>query len=204
MHEHEYNENKELDQLMAYVQDAVTPPPPRSSSIKRELFEWAKMVVWVVVMFYGLRTFVVEGFEIRGHSMENTLENHERVLVAKFIYMFRPIRRGDVIVFRYPIDPTRRFVKRVIGLPGDEIRIKDGIVHVNGQPVDEPYVFENGQSFRFRENRTGEQVPKGHYYVLGDHRNVSSDSRSWGTIPRDDVIGKAVFRFWPLSEVGVL
>ena len=200
----EDNDNNELDQLLDYVQDAVTPPTTRTSSIKREVFEWAKMVVWVVVMFYGLRTFVVEGFEIRGHSMENTLENQERVLVAKFIYMFRPIQRGDVIVFRFPKEPARRFVKRVIGLPGDDVEIKAGVVHVNGEPVDEPYVYENGQSFLFRENLPGERVPAGQYYVLGDHRNVSSDSRSWGFIPRDDVIGKAVFRFWPPSEVGVL
>lgn len=200
----EDNENKELDQLLTYVQDAVIPPPPRSSSIKREVFEWAKMVVWVAVMFYGLRTFVVEGFEIRGHSMENTLENHERVLVAKFIYMFRPIQQGDVIVFRFPNDPTRRFVKRVIGLPGDTVEIKNGIVIVNGEPVDEPYVYENGRDFRFGKNLASKRVPEGHYYVLGDHRNVSSDSRSWKAIPRDAVIGKVVFRFWPPSEVGVL
>jgi len=200
----EDNENKELDQLLTYVQDAVTPPPPRDSSIKREVFEWAKMVVWVVVMFYGLRTFVVEGFEIRGHSMENTLENHERVLVAKFIYMFRPIQRGDVIVFRPPQDPKRRFVKRVIGLPGDRIAIRGGVVNVNSEPVDEPYVYENDRGWRSREDLPSVLVPEGSYYVLGDHRNVSSDSRNWSSIPRDAIIGKVVFRFWPPSEVGVL
>jgi len=200
----EDNENKELDQLLTYVRDAVTPLPPRDSSIKREVFEWVKMVVWVVVMFYGLRTFVVEGFEIRGHSMENTLENHERVLVAKFIYMFRPIQRGDVIVFRSPQDPKRRFVKRVIGLPGDRIAIKGGIVHVNGQPVDEPYVYENDRGLRSREKLLTAVVPERSYYVLGDHRNVSSDSRNWKSVPRDAIIGKVMFRFWPPSEVGVL
>ena len=200
----EENENKELDHLLTYVRDAVTPPPPRNSSIKREMFEWCKMVVWVVVMFYGLRTFVVEGFEIRGHSMENTLENHERVLVAKFIYIFRPIQRGDVIVFRFPQDPKRRFVKRVIGLPGDTVAIKGGVVNVNGEPVDEPYVYENARGLRFRESLPSVLVPEDCYYVLGDHRNVSSDSRGFKPIPRDAVIGKVVLRFWPPSEVGVL
>jgi len=197
-------DKKELDQLLAFVQDSVTPPPPRSFSIKRELFELAKMVVWVVVMFYGLRTFVVEGFEIRGHSMENTLENHERVLVVKFIYMFKPIERGDVVVFRFPIEPKRRFVKRVIGVPGDRVEIRDGIVYVNDQPIDEPYVRISARNPRASENMYPVLVPEDSYYVLGDHRNVSSDSRSWGSVKRSDIVGKAVFRFWPPSEIGVL
>jgi len=201
---HENDEEKEFDQLLAYVQDAVEPPPPPSSSIKRETFELAKMVVWVVVMFYGLRTFVVEGFEIRGHSMESTLDDHERVLVAKFIYMFRPIERGDVVVFRFPNDPKRRFVKRVIGLPGDTVRITQGRVYVNDKLVDEPYVYVSGHRVGGSENLPAVRVPDGHYYMLGDHRNLSSDSRSWGPVPRRDILGRAVFRFWPPSEIGLL
>ncbi len=200
------DENRELNHLFTYVHDAaVTPPPPRSSSIKRDVFELAKMVVWVVVMFYGLRTFVVEGFEIRGHSMENTLENRERVLVLKFVYMFRPIERGDVIVFRFPNDPKRRFVKRVIGLPGDTVKIEKGRVYVNGAPIDEPYVNMGEGNMRASGESLSElTVPEEHFFVLGDHRDVSSDSRSWGAIPRDAIIGEAVLRFWPPSEVGLL
>lgn len=201
------NEREELDQLLTYVQETAGPqPPPPPPTIKREIFELAKMVVWLVALFYGLRTFVVEGFEIRGHSMENTLENNERVLVLKFLYTFSEIERGDVIVFRFPEDPKRRFVKRVIGTPGDTIEMIDGVVYVNGMRIEEPYVYVSSRSRPgASENKDPEVVPEGKYYVLGDHRNVSSDSRSsMGPIPRSAVVGKAVMRFWPLTDMGLL
>ena len=138
--------------------------------------------------------------------MENTLENKERVLVLKFVYTFSEIDRGDVIVFRYPDDPNRRFVKRVIGTPGDTVEMIDGAVYVNGMLIEEPYVYVSSQARPgASENKSPELVPVGHYYVMGDHRNVSSDSRSnMGPIPRNAIIGRAVVRFWPVTDIGLL
>jgi signal peptidase I len=201
------DENRELDQLLIYVQESTAPQPVAPQpTMKREIFELAKMVVWLVVLFYGLRTFVVEGFEIRGHSMEQTLENNERVLVLKFVYTFRDIKQGDVIVFKFPDDPKRRFVKRVIGVPGDTVAMVDGDVFVNGMRIDEPYVHISSLSRTgASQNLKPTKVPKGEYYVLGDHRNVSSDSRSsMGAIPRHFIVGKAVLRFWPPTDMGLL
>jgi signal peptidase I len=129
------------------------------------------------------------------------LEDGERIIVNKFIYRFHPVDRGDVVVFWYPKDPSVSFIKRVIGLPGDTVELRRGSLYVNGSLVEESYL---SRQFRDSDTYPPLQVSKGYYYVLGDHRNSSNDSRSWGEVPEKYIYGKAFFRFWPLSKIGFI
>src|SRR5687767_11217637 len=129
------------------------------------------------------------------------LEDSERIIVNKFVYRFHAIERGDVVVFWYPKDPSVSFIKRVVGVPGDSVELRRGALYVNDRPVDEDYVRP---FFNDDESHSKVMVAKGYYYVLGDHRNSSNDSRSWGEVPEKYIYGKAVFRFWPLSKLGFI
>jgi signal peptidase I len=129
------------------------------------------------------------------------LEDGERIIVNKFLYRFSPVDRGDVVVFWYPKDPSVSFIKRVIGLPGDTVELRRGSLFVNGSLVEESYL---SRQFRDSDTYPPIQVSKGYYYVLGDHRNSSNDSRSWGEVPEKYIYGKAFFRFWPLSKIGFI
>ena len=143
-------------------------------------------------------TFVVQAFYIPSGSMEPTLMIDDRILVAKFLYRFEPVHRGDVIVFRYPLNPQRDFVKRVIGLPGDRVQLKDGVVSVGGQPIS-----EKGYTIKPDFGNYGPvTVPARDFFVLGDNRNNSEDSRFFGYVPRGNIIGKAVFIYWPPQRLG--
>jgi len=129
------------------------------------------------------------------------LDNGERIIVNKFVYHFRPIERGDVVVFWYPKEPSVSFIKRVIGLPGDVIEERRGVVWVNGTPMREDYLKA---PYRDDDTYPPVQVSKAHYYVLGDHRNGSNDSRTWGEVPERYIYGKALLRIWPLSKIGII
>lgn len=154
-----------------------------------------------VLFCFFLITFVAQAFRVQGTSMLPMLEDSERIIVNKFIYRFHPIERGDVVVFWYPRDPSVSFIKRVVGLPGDSVEVRVGTVYVNGQRLKEDYV---DAKFRDDESYSPVDIRKGYYYVLGDHRNSSNDSRSWGEVPEKYIYGRAVFRFWPLSKIGVI
>jgi len=154
----------------------------------------------VAVLFcFFLIAFVAQAFRVQGTSMEPLLQDGERIVVNKFVYRFRPIERGDVVVFWYPRDPSVSFVKRVIALPGDRVEIRSGQLLINGVVVEERYLPE---SFRDSDSHPPLEVRKGYYYVLGDHRRSSNDSRSWGEVPEKYIYGRAVFRFWPLRRMG--
>ena len=154
----------------------------------------------VAVLFcFFLITFVAQAFRVQGTSMEPLLEDGERIVVNKFVYRFRPIDRGDVVVFWYPRDPSVSFIKRVVGLPGDTVEIRSGRLLVNDVRVEEDYLKP---AFRDNDSYSAVTVPKGFYYVLGDHRNSSNDSRSWGEVPERYIYGRAVFRFWPVARLG--
>ncbi len=133
--------------------------------------------------------------------MQPRLVDQERIFVNRFIYRFTDIRRGDVVVFWYPRDRSKSFIKRVVGVPGDEVEIRYGSVYVNGTRVPEPYLKPE---YRDHESFRKVNVPADHYFVLGDHRNSSNDSRNWGFVPRDLIYGKAVFSYWPVSRVGLV
>jgi signal peptidase I len=150
----------------------------------------------VFVLFFV--TFVAQAFRVEGPSMMPLLENGERILVYKLGYRFAPIRRGDVVVFWAPLNPSVSYIKRVIGLPGDRIAMHQGALLVNGQTVGEPYLLAR---FRDDEDFGPRDVRAGHYFVMGDHRNGSNDSRSWGDVPARYIYGKAVLRFWPVGRV---
>ena len=133
--------------------------------------------------------------------MEPGLEDQERIFINKLAYRLESIERGDIVVFRYPRDPRKSFIKRVIGLPGDRVRVTEGRVFVNGEFLNEPYVQED-----YRDSRSYHEivVPPGSYFVLGDHRSMSNDSREFGPVAQSFIYGKAVFSYWPMERVGVL
>ena len=156
----------------------------------------------VAVLFcFFLITFVAQAFRVQGTSMLPLLEDSERIIVNKFIYRFHPIARGDVVVFWYPKDPSVSFIKRVVGVPGDSVELRGGHLFVNDRKIPEEYVRPQ---FNDEETHAPVTVAKGYYYVLGDHRNSSNDSRSWGEVPEKYIYGKAVFRFWPPSKLGFI
>ncbi len=167
----------------------------------RALWEFLHDLSVAVLFCFFLITFVAQAFRVQGTSMEPLLVDGERIVVNKFLYRFRPIERGDVVVFWYPRDSSVSFIKRVVGLPGDTIEIHAGSVLVNGRPIAEPYLPEG---FRDRDSLAPSEVHRGSYFVLGDHRRSSNDSRSWGEVPERYIYGRAVFRFWPLNRVGLI
>jgi signal peptidase I len=131
--------------------------------------------------------------------MQPRLVDQERIFVNRFIYRFTDIHRGEVIVFWYPRDRSKSFIKRVLAVPGDEVEIRRGSVYVNETRVEEPYL---DPEFRGRDSLRRRVVPPDHYFVLGDHRSSSNDSRNWGFVPRELIYGKAVFRYWPILRAG--
>ncbi len=167
--------------------------------VLRAVWEFVHDLSVAVLFCFFLIAFVAQAFRVQGTSMEPLLADGERIVVNKFIYRFRPIERGDVVVFWYPRDPSVSFIKRVVGLPGDQVEIRAGRVLVNGAPVSEPYLPE---SFRDGDSFPPTEVRKGYYFVLGDHRRSSNDSRSWGEVPERYIYGRAVYRFWPLDRLG--
>ena len=133
--------------------------------------------------------------------MEPGLEDQERIFINKLVYRWENIGRGDIVVFRYPRDPRKSFIKRVIGLPGDRVRISFGHVYVNGRLIPEPYVPDD---FLDTRSYPDSVIPQNGYFVLGDHRSMSNDSRDFGPVPRSYIYGKAVFGYWPMEKVGIL
>ncbi len=143
--------------------------------------------------------FLYQPVKVEGTSMMPGLEDQERIFVNKFVYRIEAISRGDVIVFRYPRDPSKSFIKRVIGVAGDKIRIEEGVVYVNGVPITEDYVPPQYSDWRSQPEIS---VPEGSYFMMGDHRNMSNDSRDFGPVAQSFVVGKAVFGYWPMEKVG--
>jgi len=187
--------------------------PSASAGLWTEVKSITRDIIFAAVMAVLIVVFVVQPVKVEGTSMQPRLENDERIFVNKFEYTFTSIKRGDIIVFWFPDDPTKSFIKRVIGLPDDSIDIDPGgHIMINGQPVEEPYLApERNQAARSRWNQgpyttPGHQVRvKPHYYfVMGDNRDASNDSRSWGLVPEKYIYGKAMFRYWPLPRIGSL
>ena len=185
------------------------PPPPAAREaaagassrgrVLRAAWEFLHDLSVAVLFCFFLIAFVAQAFRVQGTSMEPLLEDGERIVVNKLVYRFQPIERGDVVVFWYPRDPAVSFIKRVVGLPGDLVEIRAGQLLVNGLPAREGYLPE---SFRDGDSYPPTEVRKGYYFVLGDHRRSSNDSRSWGEVPERYIYGRAVFRFWPFARVG--
>jgi signal peptidase I len=178
--------------------EAAEPAKARSRAL-RACWEFLHDLSVAVLFCFFLITFVAQAFRVQGTSMEPLLADGERIVVNKFVYRFRAIDRGDVVVFWYPRDASVSFIKRVVGLPGDTVEMRSGQLFVNGREVAESYL---PAAFRDSDSFPPTEVRRGFYFVLGDHRTSSNDSRSWGEVPERYIYGRAVFRFWPLARVG--
>jgi signal peptidase I len=183
-------------------QVSVTEADSRAlSSVVREIRWWARDVFFAVGTAILIVVFLYQPVKVEGTSMLPELVDQERIFVNKFIYNIEKIGRKDIVVFWYPKDPSKSYIKRIIGMPGDTVEIRKGSVFVNDQPLDEPYLTPD---FMDRRSYPPLHVDPGFYYVLGDHRNQSNDSRMWGLVPERYIYGKAVFRYWPMNKMGTL
>jgi signal peptidase I len=188
------------EQEIRPVETEAAPPAPEAGSL-RTLRTWMRDLFFSVLVSFFIILFVYQPVKVEGGSMEPGLEDQERIFINKLVYRLESIERGDIVVFRYPRDTHKSFIKRVIGLPGDRIYISYGHVYVNGQPLLEPYVpsdYLDGKSYPELI------VPSNAYYVLGDHRSMSNDSREFGPVMRSYIYGKAVFGYWPMEKMGIL
>jgi signal peptidase I len=168
----------------------------------REIRWWLRDILFAVGTAILIVVFLYQPVKVEGTSMLPELRDQERIFVNKFVYRIEKIERKDIVVFWFPKDQTKSYIKRVIGVPGDTVEIRSGRVYVNGGLLDEPYIdskFIDSGSFH-----PPRHVEPGQYYVLGDHRNQSNDSRLWGLVPEKSIYGKAVFRYWPMSKMGTL
>ncbi|NJK37348.1 MAG: signal peptidase I [Oscillatoriales cyanobacterium RM2_1_1] len=177
--------------------ESIKPTPVREEN---PWIEGVKTVGLSIILALGIRTFVAEARYIPSGSMEPTLEINDRLIIDKLGYRFHQPHRGDVVVFSPPDQLKAQykdaFIKRIIGLPGDMVEVKDGRVYVNGEVLPEDYIAEVPN-----EDWGPEVVPADSYVVMGDNRNNSYDSRKWGYVPRENIIGRAVLRFWPIDRV---
>lgn len=189
------SENGSLQQLTA------PPPPPERDKLLRQLGEALKDLLLAFLVILFLVTFLIQPVRVEGTSMQPQLSDQERIFVNKISYRVFNIERGDVVVFVFPGDSSKSFIKRIIGLPGETIRIAEGRVYIDGCLLDEPYI-----PWKYQERITQPPllIPAGHYFVMGDHRNVSNDSRHWGCVPRSAIFGKAVLKYWPPDDIGLV
>ncbi len=157
------------------------------------------LVSLIIAAFFII--FLYQPVKVEGTSMLPGLQDQERIFINKFVYRFEAIEPGDIVVFHYPFDPTKSYIKRVVAVGGDRVRIDEGELYVNGEWVKEPYVPDE-----YRDERSYPEtvVPKGEFFVLGDHRSLSNDSREFGPVARSFIYGKAVFAYWPVDKAGKL
>ena len=162
---------------------------------------WLRDLALSVVFAIILIVFLYQPVKVEGTSMMPALADQERIFINKFTYKLgsNNISRGDLVVFLFPLDPSKSYIKRVVGLPGDKVEIFEGKVYVNKVALDEPYVPDE---YRDRLSMSELTVPLDNYFVLGDHRSSSNDSRAWRFVPRSMIYGKAVFVYWPLDKMG--
>jgi signal peptidase I len=162
---------------------------------------WLRDLVVSVAISAFIIIFLYQPVRVEGTSMLPMLEDQDRLFINKIAYRVGEIHAGDVVVFQYPRDPAKSYIKRVIALPGDDLRIDHGRVYVNGKLLTEPYVPE-----RFTDDRSQPEMvlPPHEYWVMGDHRSISSDSRDFGPVERDLIYGKAAFVYWPMAQIGAV
>ena len=178
----------------------LTSPGIRLAQVKEELIAWLKTLVSAGVYAILIVTFGFQIARVEGQSMAPTLEDQDRLVVNKLVYRIGEPRRGDIVMLYYPLNPEKMFVKRVIAKEGDTVRIVDGHVDVNGIPLHDDYV---PQEFRSHDDWGPQVIPEGYYFVMGDHRNNSSDSRHWGMVPKKYIVGKIAARWWPWATARV-
>jgi signal peptidase I len=185
---------------------ATPPPPPGRSRLRRWMVPWGIIVVLGLVIAVVVRLFVFQLYYVPSTSMNPTIKAGDRILVDKLAFHLHPVERGDIIVFRRPAAATcgedlTDFVKRVIGLPGETISGKDGQVYIDGKRLAEPWLPK--VSSTYTANFGPDKIPAGDYFMMGDHRTTSCDSRIWGPIKRSAVVGEVVMRVWPISSLRI-
>jgi len=187
----------------------VTPSAPEVPAIRPSsvaglpglLRAWMRDLIIAVAIAGFIILFLYQPVKVEGNSMQPNLEDQERIFINKFVYRLESIARGDVVVFRYPRDPSKSYIKRVVGVPGDRVRVSAGRVYLNGEMLREDYVSADESDLRSYLEVT---VPAGAYYVMGDHRMMSNDSREFGPVLERYIYGKAVFVYWPVERAGTL
>jgi len=186
------------------VQTAANAPLDRPASthlLRHEIRVWSRDLLIAIGLALVIIVFLYQPVKVEGTSMAPLLSDQERIFINKFVYRFEPIQRGDVVVFWYPLDRTKSFIKRVVGLPGETVEIRQGTLLVNGAVIPEPYVppqYEDLSDFG------PVRVPKGSYFVMGDHRISSNDSRVFGPVADRFIYGRAVFAYWPVDHFGTI
>lgn len=172
------------------------------TSARKELFSWLKVIIIAVAVALIINCFIIINSVVPSSSMETTIMTGSRMFGFRLAYLFNGPEQGDVIIFRYPDDETQTFVKRVIGVSGDVVEIKQGVTYVNGEILDEPYLKETPDSEDFGPY----EVPENCYFVMGDNRNHSNDARYWDNtyVSRKQILAKAVICYWPFSEFGTI
>jgi signal peptidase I len=183
------------------VPETPAPAPSAIHSLRNEIRVWTRDLLIAIGLALVIIVFLYQPVKVEGTSMAPLLSDQERIFINKFVYRFEPIQRRDVVVFWYPLDRSKSFIKRVIGLPGESVEIRQGIVYVNGRAIDEPYVpvqYEDMSDFG------PVRVPKDNYFVMGDHRISSNDSRVFGPVDSKYIYGRAVFAYWPVDHFGSL
>jgi len=176
-----------------------TQPPVPAPVRGMALSVWLRDLAISLAISCFIIIFLYQPVKVEGTSMMPSLDDQERIFVNKFVYRLEPIERGDIVVFRYPRDPSKSFIKRVVGLAGDHIRIDAGRVFVNGTLLDEDYV---PRAYEDQRSYPDFVVPPDSYFVLGDHRSLSNDSRDFGSVNQSYIYGKAVFGYWPMDKMG--
>jgi signal peptidase I len=207
----------EDDHVRDTIETARERPAKTGKSHARTVLDYLLTAVVAVILALAIQAFVVKPYLIPSVSMANTLLPGQRVLVDRVVYHYRGVHRGDVIVFRWPGHETETpLIKRVVGLPGDRLSLRDGRLYVNGRRLVEGYVRQvQGTREKtlpaFPSDTPGGwalttpyTVPPGHFFVMGDNRTESNDSRYWGTVPRENIIGRAFFVYWPLDRLHTL
>jgi signal peptidase I len=185
----------------APLSDLPAERPATPHSLRNEIRVWTRDLLIAIGLALVIIVFLYQPVKVEGTSMAPLLSDQERIFINKFVYRFEPIQRGDVVVFWYPLDRTKSFIKRVVGLPGETIAIRQGVLYVNGKVILEPYVppqYEDLSDFG------PVRVPRDSYFVMGDHRISSNDSRVFGPVASRYIYGRAVFAYWPVDHFGSL
>jgi signal peptidase I len=187
--------------LASSVPETSAPAPSTTHSLRNEIRVWTRDLLIAIGLALVIIVFLYQPVKVEGTSMAPLLSDQERIFINKFVYRFEPIQRRDVVVFWYPLDHSKSFIKRVIGLPGESVEIRQGIVYVNGRAIDEPYV---PAQYEDMSDYGPVRVPRDSYFVMGDHRISSNDSRVFGCVPSKFIYGRAVFAYWPVDHFGSL
>lgn len=178
-----------------------------SNKIKSEIREWLESLLIALVLALVIRAFVVQAFKIPTGSMRPTLLEGDRILVNKFLYKFKEPSRGDVIVFKYPEDKKKDFIKRLIAVGGETVEIKNGGIYINDEKVEEPFIVRQMRYYNkspYGGSGSKITIPEDSFYVLGDNSASSKDSRYWGFVPRKNLVGKAFFLYWPIKRIRIV